>query len=185
MINLLPPEDQAVIRREYLRRLIVMCGSLFFAAVIFSALLLLPAPIFLRSARQGAVLEAETAAARLQTATEPAALATVERLSRQAARLLEADKVKRSSPTAAMTVALQPLPPGVKIMSFSYVNEAGSGALPSGTVTLQGEAITRAALSAYIEALRREARFSEIDLPITALLKSHDLNFSLKMKAGF
>ncbi|MDZ4284708.1 MAG: hypothetical protein U1A28_02705, partial [Patescibacteria group bacterium] len=69
-------------------------------------------------------------------------------------------------------------PASVSIQSIAY-EPKGDGA---GSLTLGGTAMLRDDLLQFVEALRREAAFVAVNLPIGALARERDANFTISVK---
>lgn len=66
--------------------------------------------------------------------------------------------------------------PAVVLTSFTTAR-GEDGLVP--TITINGNAATREALAGFADALKREARFSAVELPISSLTRGTDLDFTI------
>lgn len=76
---------------------------------------------------------------------------------------------------------LEVLTPGIKLASFDVVRTGTSTA----NIFMSGVAGTRDALVELKRAIERERGFSKIELPVSDLAKSKDIQFSINIQASF
>ena len=174
LTNLLPPERQRTLAREYMLRLGVVTVVLVTGLVIVSGLLLVPTYLLLTQSagtKQVRLTNIETA---LSSADEKTLLAQLTSLSNQAATLT----ALRGAPSASAIIrtALAVPRPGVSINELAYT-PAGKN-IP-GTLAISGTAATRGALRNYQLALQNSSFAAAADLPVSAFAKDADISFSI------
>lgn len=174
MINLLTPATKLRLRQEIRHRRLVVAGFIILALLIIT--LILSGLLVWRLQRE---ISALTSAK-----TEPDTATFARQATKQALQEASADllAVKSSPPrgnlTALWRATLASRPTGVALESWRW-QAATDGA--SEILELGGRAATRAALLQFVESLKREALFAQVDSPVSNLIRSRDINFSLKL----
>ncbi|HBT81820.1 hypothetical protein A3B26_01650 [Candidatus Giovannonibacteria bacterium RIFCSPLOWO2_01_FULL_48_47] len=172
MINLLPYEDKKELELEKRRRFLVV--ALFGASVIVFLGLILMGPIYLSLA-----LEKRSFLRELDSASQAEPLqrlAEVEQeIGKLNSKLLLLDQgAKRGLPVSELLRrALGLAPAGIRIDSLSFSR---------GKIFLGGQAQKREDLQTFIQALEAASLFRKISSPVSNLLKSVDLKFSLELE---
>lgn len=178
MINLFPPAHKKEIKKEYMRRFIVVFG-LFFAAgaiveMVFSSVIFYRIDAYFKETEKV-----------LGLTKKVSALNKMENLETRVddlGRLLAAYKDsmdRRQSPSLEISLILSALPHGVAIDSFSFGGEVNEGT--SRSVALTGTADTREGFLSFVEALRKIPSFAEVESPMSNLLKEKGVKFSLRI----
>lgn len=171
---LLPPKTVKALKTEYRVRLLIV--FLFFAslAIVISAFFLFPSYLVSGMAERTASAQAGGAGAATDTAAVPADLSA-------AGSLVSAISSSVSPPLSPVVLHIASIrPAGISIASFDV---AYSGAASS-TVTIEGSAATRDDLVAFKKVLEADTAFSGVEIPISDLAPSSDLQFSLQMSAA-
>ena len=171
MINLLLLNDRQLIRAEYRHRLFIVGGLLVFG-LAFILLIIIGSFGFIISQRRDGVLEQVTAA-KLESATADLAAArkTVEETNSVLEILTQATADESTS--FLFRKLIEARGSGVKLNHLEFVTDGG------GRIELTGRSETRAALLAYLEALRTDPHFQEIKSPIKNIIQERDLTFEL------
>ncbi len=172
--NLLPPERQRAIFRNYLMRFSVVAAFLTVALVCAAALLLLPTYVFLAKssvAKKGHLASIESA---LSAADEASLSARLSALASDATQL----SALRDAPSGSAVIrqALAVPHPGVILSGFTYTPTAPK---KPGTLAISGTAATRGALRAYQLALQSTAFATSADVPVSAYAKDTDIAFAI------
>ncbi len=176
MINLFPPAHKKEIKKEYMRRFIVVFGLFFVAGAIVE--MVFCSVIFYRI--DAYFKETEKV---LELTKKVSALNKMEDLETRVddlGRLLTAYKEsmdRRQFPSLEISLILSVLPHGVAVDSFSFGREIGTGR----SVALTGTADTREVFLSFVEALRKIPSFAEIESPMSNLLKEKGVKFSLRI----
>lgn len=169
-INLLPPVEQRIVRMEIRRRLVRFVAAIFSGMFVVGSILLLPAlfPLLLeqRELKRAALVESE--AATLLGVEE-----TVSRITAIAASLNRANRslMRAARASALMDELWRAAGSDVALLNF----EAGAG----GAFMLRGVAATRVSLLQFEAALRGSGLFEEIEFPLSNIVSSADVQFSL------
>lgn len=174
LTNLLPPERQRALSRDYLLRLGVVAAVLATALFLSAWLLLIPSYVFLT--RSAAAKEDRLAGleAVLSTADEKALSVQLAALSSDAAVLTALGKTPSAS--ATIRAALSVSRPGVVLSGLSYAPAAGK---TPRTLALSGIAVTRDALRTYQLALQSAPFAVVANLPVSAYAKDSDIPFTI------
>jgi hypothetical protein len=172
MINLIPPSAKKSIAVEYWKRVIAVWLGLFCTALIMLSVFLLPTHIALRSeigyleesvsAGVGRVSNYDISATELVTASAQA-------------RLLVENQAS-NTPSDLITVLMDYAGNNVTLNNFQFTKLA---TIP--TITLSGLANSRQDLARFRDTVTADARFVNVDLPISNLIKDKDLLFSMEI----
>lgn len=173
-INLLPPERQRALSRDYFFRLGTVVAALITALTCAAAVLLLPTYVFLakNTATKGAHLT--NIGSVLSSADEKALSAQLAAFSSDAALLVELGHAP--SIGAIVRQALDVSRPGVILSGFSYTPAVLK---KPGTLAISGTATTRDALRNYQMALERAPFAVLAALPVSAYAQDADIEFSI------
>lgn len=175
-INLLPPERQRVVSREYLVRLGVVVSVLITALTAIAGLLLLPTFILLMQSTAAKEAQLANLKTVLSSADEKVLSAHLSALSRDAATLVALGGNPFASEVMRTTLAVSR--PGVTLSSFVYTPVAAK--LP-GKLAISGVAATRDALRTYQLALQGTSFVTTADLPVSAYAKDSNIDFTITM----
>ena len=174
LTNLLPPERQRALSREYLLRLGTVAAALITILTFAAALLLLPTYMFLgqSAAAKGAHLaNVENILSSSDEKTFSARLAV---LSSDAAALLALGSIPSASTIVRTALAIQR--PGITLSGFGYT--PATAKVP-GTLAITGTAATRDALRSYQLALSSAPFAAAANLPVSAYAKDADITFTI------
>ncbi len=171
MINLIPPEGQRIVRREYLARVGAVFSLLATGALLAGALLLLPTYILLThqlntTTDQAAYPEAESGYAEATRSLADA--------SRLAKRLEAADNSAAASEILAHIDAGRPS--AVALIGLT-INQRPDGA----EIVARGTAETRESLRQFVDTLKRDAFFLDARVPVSDLARDTNLTFTLSL----
>lgn len=174
MINLLTPATKLQLRQEIRHRRLVVAGFIILALLVIA--LILTGLILFR-------LHRETSSLTLAS-TEPDAATLARQATKQELQAASADLqvIKSLPPRAALTAlwraSLASQPASVALAGWRW--QAGAGA-EGGTLDIAGEAATRAGLLQFIEALKKDERFANVESPVSNLIRSKEIDFTLKL----
>lgn len=172
LTNLLPPERQRALSREYRLRLGVVMVVLLTTLTIVAGLLLVPTYVFLTqnvAAKQVTLANVESI---LSSSDEKALRAHLAALSSDATTLIALGKTPSAS--AILRAALAVARPGITLSGFSYTPAAMK---TQGTLTISGSAVARDTLRSYQLALQSAPFITTADLPVSAYAKDADIPF--------
>jgi len=175
LTNLLPPERQGALRRDYATRLVVVGIVLVTILIVVAGILLFPTYVYLsssQSAKQARLTSINTA---LSSANEIELSTRLIALKNDAAVLSALAK----APSAVANVrALLALPtPGILLTGISYSTTGGK--TPGSQLTVSGTAQTRDALRGYQLALQGAPFARVVALPVSAYAKDSDIDFTI------
>ena len=172
--NLLPPERQKALSRDYVVRLSVVVVWFVNALTFIAALLLLPTYVFLTvsiNAKKDHLANVESA---LSSADEMTLSARLTALSSDAATLVALAGVPSASSLIRTALAISR--PGITLSAFTYT--PASEKTP-GTLSISGKAATRNALRAYQLALQSASFARSAALPVSAYAQDTDIAFTI------
>lgn len=173
-INLLPPERQRILSREYLLRLSTAVSTSITILVVAAGILLIPTFVLLvqRTATKEAHLaNLETV---LSTSDEKVLFDHLAALANDAAALLALGEHPPVSSVIRNMLSVSR--PGITLSSFSYTPAT---AKTPGTLALSGVAATRDALRSYQLALQSTSFATTADLPVSAYAKDSHIDFTI------
>ncbi len=174
LTNLLPPERQSALSRDYFLRLGVVSAVLLGILTIVSAALLLPTYVFLT--KSASVKEARLATIEftLSSADETALSARLAALTSDAAVLTALANVPSVSKVIRTVLAVSR--PGITLSGFEYTPVVNK--VP-GTLAVSGIAATRDALRGYQLALQGAPFTLSATLPVSSYAKDADITFTI------
>jgi len=178
MINLLPIQDKKNIKKEFLRRFIVVlsvCLLLLIVTKIILSLSLFSCLTFLEKNLNEQLISVEHLA-RLKTIDK---LEAETKEVNQLLSVLQNAQEKSHIFSDNVSQILEILPSSVKINSFYFEKNDNK---PKPKITLGGEAITRTGLLSFVEKLKSNIRFKEVTLPVSSLLTERDVDFSITIE---
>lgn len=169
MANLIPPQAQKMLRREYMARVVAVWLFLTAAAIFVVTLLFLPVYVLIESqtrAYAGEYVEAEGQSDQFSSISS-----TITRSNTVAEALLGENRpVAISEYLAVVTAAATD---GISLNQFTV-----SGVEP---VTIGGKATTRTRLAAFKSALEATGLFERVELPISALASERNISFTMQL----
>lgn len=174
MVNILPHKTQNELRLMYYSRLF---GAFFLAAafvVVVGAGVLIPSYFLAQEEADASKRYAEALSQTLSLSEGSSAGKTVTTLAEQ----LTLMRAYRAEPALARGLAtvVSGIPDDVSIrkLSFKFTTAA------EGEVEITGNAETRAALIAFVDALKKESLFKGVSVPVADLVSDTDLPFTLR-----
>jgi hypothetical protein len=174
LTNLLPPERQSALSREYLLRLGVVVAALITALTFAAALLLVPTYIFLGQSASAKATRLASIESVLSSSDEKTLSAQLAALASDAAALVELGNIPSAS--AILRTALAVPHPGITLSGLTYTP---SEAKVPGTLAITGTAATRDALRTYQLAVQSASFAAAADLPVSAYAKDTDITFTI------
>lgn len=171
MINLLLPTDRQAIRAEYRHRLFVVGGWLAFGLTMIS-IIIISSFAFILSLHRDEVL-GQIAVSRLNFASDEltAAHRTISEINSSIKTL--AVIPAHESVAAVYRRLIAERGPGIQLTHFGFLAEGG------GRVEISGRSETRAALLAYVDALRADSYFRSVESPVKNIIRERDISFNL------
>ena len=170
-MNLLPPTELKKIRRGYVYRLISVTCFLLALSFLLVVVFIAPSYFVIRE-RQASVENSFTLLKKPVGVDEKSVTAVVRGANQKVAALLEI-------PSASFTPLLQKIskykPSGVSVRGMIYNPKN----IKTASVTVQGVAASRESLVSFINHLKTDGTFSQIDVPISNFAKGQDIDFSV------
>jgi Tfp pilus assembly protein PilN len=176
LTNLLPHDRRKTLERAYLFRLVTVSTLMLSFIIISSGALLVPSYWFERQQSNLSKQELEKLNSSLSLSGGKEVASRFNALSLDASYL--ARLATTSSATGAISGILAIPRSGITITGMSY-SPATRGA--DGKMILTGNATTRGALHAFIDALGKQPFITTADLPISAYAKEKDIDFSVTL----
>lgn len=174
MMNLIPLEEKKKHLTEYRLRLGVV--MLFAAVTLVGSSLILLSPSYVLAIIKANFIENEVA--RLESKVKRAAQekeidAQIKDINRKVDIYLKLGKSGRLHVSEIVAKIAAIRPDTIKIVSIVYDPGAGE------RVVLVGTARDRESLALFLEALRKDGTWGNINLPISSYVKSKDIGFSI------
>lgn len=185
MTNLLPPERQRALARDYLLRLSVVIVWFLTALTAAAAVLLVPTYVFLTESADAKNVQLAHRASTRSSADEAVLSARLAALTSDAATLAALGGMPSTSGVISAALAIPR--PGVTLSGFSYMPAAGTDpGIPSttsdvalGALTISGHATTRNALREYQLALQSAPFARSAVLPVSAYAQDTNVAFTI------
>ncbi|MBU1557642.1 PilN domain-containing protein [Patescibacteria group bacterium] len=174
MPNLLLEKDKKEIFKEFVLRLVIVFLVFVFITICFAMMMLIPS--YARTLSREVTISDEikifeqTIDFRKQDS--PADILNNENL--------KIEKIKNTKDfylTSLISEIVEVKPQGVKIEGFFY--EAGNE--DGGSLIIRGESGNRNLLVNFVENLERKDIFSQVDFPVSNLVKGESVDFSVKI----
>jgi Tfp pilus assembly protein PilN len=166
MSNLLPPFSQKNMRAQFRARFLLVTALALLCGALVFALALLPAEAALISFTPPGTEQGSTNAA--SVATDTAALAHTKAL------LTQLSPLDATSSLDAVAAALSQAGLGITINDISY-------SVTSQSLSLAGKAQSPDDVNTFRQALESDLRFTNVSVPVSALLGSENGNFTITM----
>jgi hypothetical protein len=170
MTNVLPPIADKRLKAEYRARFLLIGSMILLVSAICFLGALAPAEIALMTAPAVPVVAAQGSAADLKN--DQAAITNTKAL------LAALQPITATSSLNALAAALSARPSGISINRISYN-------VTTNTITLVGTANTPDSVNAYHVALQNDPRFTNVSVPIGALLGEEDGSFTMTISGNF
>jgi len=172
MINLLPDNQKEMVRREYLRRRLIVIEVFFITLSLFATILLIPA-YFASEAKfkslkeqAGRLAASETEKASKEMVAEAAEV-------KRRIGLLE-QKVVKAAPFIAAAIAKKDEKVIIRSISYEHRGETAR-------IDLRGVAQTRDGLLSFVERLKKESEFDAVHSPVSNLVKDRNIEFMVEI----
>lgn len=178
MINLLPLKNKSDIKKEYLRRVFVVFGFLVSFMIFSGIILLIPLNYFLGKLK----LDNEK---NLVFYKERADFEETQKTKKIISDLNNKIKIfkKHQNEFHELNSVIEKIisyaPAGIKIDDFFYDRRADEKGNMIETITVGGIGATRNDVVIFMENLNRNGVFKDVRSPVSNLLKSKDINFTI------
>jgi Tfp pilus assembly protein PilN len=172
MINLIPPVARKNLVREYWARVITVWMFLAGTASLIILLLLLPTYVLIGV--QISALKQIVASSSEKSSSYDLSAAALLEANRQAQLLVGTPEL---TPFSAYSSQLESLASGGVVLKEERFSRKGDG----GTIQISGVASTRQSLADFRDSIEADDNFTNVDLPISSLIKDRDLLFSMQI----
>jgi hypothetical protein len=162
---------------EHRRRVAVIALSFLTFSLTLALLFVIPSFIVVYSAAQGYDKQLTATKTLVDLERKQGGGDTISDIGERAGLLSQA--LSRRTAVSILREIAPRIPSGITIRNFSYLY-TGDGV----TATLHGTARTRDALVFFGDALRSSPLFSRVEVPISSLAKSTDIDFTLSLSLG-
>lgn len=176
MINLLPPDYRKELVKEYRLRLVVVVLTLIGVAFLIGVLFVVPSFLVVSSQERLLVKEQQVQAQVLATSGNTRDIEKTLQASDRRVTLLES-LYSRLLLADVLGVILEKKNTGITLTSLQYEYKQDDTML-----VLSGVAKTRDELVAFEHALENEANISSVQLPISDLAASTNIEFTMNLK---
>lgn len=174
LTNLLPPERQRALSREYRLRLSTVAACLLATLTIIAGLLLVPTYVFLSQTITAKQITLANVESILHSSDEEALSSHLASLSNDAATLMALGKAPSAS--AVIRAVLAVPRSGNTLSGLSYTPAISKA---PATLTISGSAVSRDALRSYQLALQSSSFIASADLPVSVYAKDADISFTI------
>lgn len=176
MFNLLLNKDKIFLLREYKSRVAVVIVCLASGVVAIGIVLLIPSYVWTHVLLQSSA----DRLADLKQVQAGAASADLQRTLLEGKRSIA---MLSGSQPLDMTGLIKSLTEtrvkGIKISDVEYAQDVNTASIPK--IQISGIAATRQNLLDFTDALKKNAHFSGVNLPLSSFVKDKDIEFSIQM----
>jgi hypothetical protein len=176
MINLLTPEAQASLRRQYIRRRrVVASGMILFCLISILAL------------ASTILLQLQVKSNEIQTKLDAQTTSDEDVQQEQDLKQINAElallRSRGSEPAISDLLSLvsDMRPSGITISSWSFSAPSSAAVV----ISLKGQARDRSTLLAFESALRNSDAFASVDSPVSNLIKNQNGDFSITLTVKY
>ncbi|MCX6736376.1 MAG: PilN domain-containing protein [Candidatus Parcubacteria bacterium] len=185
MINLLPENEKQRIRKEYHLLVLSVWLPVIFIILIVAISSFLPSFFLSRLQYQKVLAESQTK----EVITKQSQVLEMKRNAKEAntkIALLLKNSTSTESVLSLFREIVESRPGGVYITNFSFDRNAGirppkGKKTASPSILVQGRADNRAELLSFVDALNKKKDFSSVDLPLSNLISSTNLSYTLNI----
>lgn len=172
MINILPIENKVSIKKEYLRRMIVVFGFLSFTVVIIASFLLIFLLFLVKKEKNdyGAYLSLEQ---KHSTFLDQEVVTSFILDTNAKVTAFEQNNNKNIKASEAIKSIINAKTKGITINYLSFGGKK---------ISFNGIAQTRNNLLLFVDNLKKEPAFKTIDSPLSNFLKENDVRFSITIE---
>jgi len=170
--NLLPAKESMSVKWERRRRIGMVALILFVCTVVLLLLFAIPSAIVTWTGAVGFDMQLKATKTLVDLQRKKSGSEVLSDLSSRIDILKET--LLQLSPTTVLETIIGCIPPGVHVSQFSY-----SYGEKEVSISIVGRSSTRVALITFGNTLRDSSLFSCVDVPVSSLAKSENIDFSL------
>lgn len=177
--TLLPETEVKTFRREYRTRLIIFLSFFISFAVLIGICSLAPAYIYSYSQEKEALGKAQS----IQKSLKESGTDEIFQDLRQASEIMARLKGNTSPKPFVdiVTSIIADKNTGIKINSFGFTEIINASSTPIFSVNISGKSGTRESLVSFKKKLESDEYIQSVELPVSDLAKSKDIDFSMKL----
>jgi hypothetical protein len=168
-MNFLPEKDKRKIKKEYLRRLLVVIGVFSFFAISVGIILLLSFSVFLKDQESNMERQLVISEERLLKDNIGDTISLAKELNTKIS-LLDSEQKNTGEKSAYIKIILEEKTNKIKILDFFFDN---------GKILIQGASDNRQSLLSFIDSLKKKKEFKKVESPVSNLIKEKDIEFRL------
>ncbi len=171
-MNLLPPENKVIAKKEYLRRLFVTAGVFLFSTSLIAALFL-ASFFFALNLQKKSIHDSFFAMQEYLSAQNESELTfLVSRINAQVAELNSNQKrVKKASEIIERIIEIKGNDISIESFAFNLSR-----------LDIKGNSASRSGLINFVENLKKQDAFSAVESPLSNFLKEKNIDFSINIK---
>lgn len=173
MTNLIPPDAQIQVKREYHLRVATVWLVLFSCALLIVAILNVPPYVLIRTQLEAFLTE--YAQANLESESFKDSEREIVRANEIAQLLSQTNKYPSFS---SIIAELENISGDTVSITEVGVSKTTEGLAP---IVIQGTATTRLALTTFVENLEAHELFMNVELPLSNLARDRDITFNIKV----
>ncbi|HCR52747.1 TPA: hypothetical protein DIV48_03875 [Candidatus Kaiserbacteria bacterium] len=174
LTNLLPPERERALARNYLLRIGVVAAVLVTVLTLSAGVLLIPTYVLLEASANSKKAQLTSVESTFSSADEAALSARLAVLSSNAAKLIALSNAPSISSIVREMLAIPR--PGITLSGFSHVPPTDKD---PATLVISGSSATRDALRNYQLALQEASFARSAVLPVSAYAKDANIPFTI------
>ena len=177
MINLLPISEKRKVHKLYIDRVSVTALAFLVISVVIGIIFLLPS-FFLIYGKERSVIERISIAREIISQSGEGSVDETMVSVNKKLSLLFPEKDIHFSLSPVLKKILIKKPPNLKIIGLFYKQESNDNVREE-KIIVRGRSLGREELLSFVEALREESLFTDVDLPIADLVENEDIPFSI------
>jgi hypothetical protein len=174
---LLPAEERRALRREYRMRLTILTLLFVSTALVFGIIILFPSYIYSLNDEKDGLSHKEA----LLNSRKASGADQIEKdlLLNQATAQKISGEIQKVNFEDILQKVISYRKKGIILISFKF--DRAPGTTTVGTLSMRGTSATRDALLGFKQSLQNDKMFADIDLPLSDLAKSKNIEFGIKL----
>lgn len=184
-MNLLPLENKIMIKKEYLRRVFVLLGT-FFSFVVFSGILLiLPTFYFLNNMKHDYGKQLSSHKEKMASVNSSGMLKMVSDLNNKLDILKKEQNNRVLSPVIEKVINYKNNNIIIKKISYEKIlfkEKDKEDPITKEKIKIDGFSLTRSDFLNFLNLIKEDKNFSNINSPVSNLLKINNVDFSITLE---
>lgn len=173
MLNILPSQQKVLVKREYIRRRVVVALSFLVFALIVSLALL--SPSYFLTQVKAKIVRNELEVTKQKLYAELPSDETMKSLSVAVKHAEALRPLTKPVSVYELLRIFESKPESIKITNIAYAKLDAD----MSSVTLRGMAENRESLTSFGRTLENRVEFVSVDLPVSNFVKERDIDFSM------